>query len=68
MIPAASAAQILPSTGASGAIWASLAITALGWPHTTVTLIFLPFFPISIGTAFGGLVALDLFGLIRGWR
>ncbi|PVG04694.1 hypothetical protein CPB86DRAFT_771357 [Serendipita vermifera] len=68
MTSAASAARILPSTGASGAIWASLAITALGWPHTTVTLIFLPFIPISIGSAFVGLVAVDVVGLIRGWR
>ncbi|CAG7851580.1 Rhomboid-like protein {ECO:0000256/RuleBase:RU362115} {ECO:0000256/RuleBase:RU362115} [Serendipita indica DSM 11827] len=62
------ATQILPSTGASGAIWASLMVTALGWPHTTVTLVFLPFFPISIGTGVYGLVALDIIGLIRGWR
>lgn len=65
---APSAARILPSTGASGAIWASLMVTALGWPHTTVTLIFFPFVPISIGTGVFGLVALDLVGLIRGWR
>src|SRR4051812_46834727 len=61
-------APILPSIGASGAIWASLMLTSLAWPHTTVTLVFLPFVPISIGTGVFGLVALDVVGLIRGWR
>jgi len=59
---------ILPSIGASGAIWASLMLTSLAWPHTTVTLVFFPFVPISIGTGVFAFVTLDVVGLIRGWR
>lgn len=66
-VPAA-VSPILPSIGASGAIWASLMMTSLAWPHTTVTLVFLPFVPISIGTGVFGFIALDIVGLIRGWR
>lgn len=66
--PVTAVTPILPSIGASGAIWASLMLTSLAWPHTTVTLVFLPFIPISIGTGVLGFIALDIVGLIRGWR
>ncbi|GAA5982146.1 hypothetical protein JCM10908_004758 [Rhodotorula pacifica] len=59
---------ILPSLGASGAIYALVSLTALSFPSTSVSLIFLPFFPIPIGLATSALVAVDLIGLLRGWR
>ncbi|POY71850.1 hypothetical protein BMF94_5211 [Rhodotorula taiwanensis] len=59
---------ILPSLGASGAVYALVTLTALSFPSTSVSLIFLPFFPIPIGVAASALVAVDIVGLLRGWR
>ncbi|GAA6027718.1 hypothetical protein JCM8097_007998 [Rhodosporidiobolus ruineniae] len=66
--PQAVKAMMLPSLGASGAVYGCVALTALAFPETSVSLIFLPFFPIPIGAATATLVAVDLVGLIRGWR
>ncbi|ORY31599.1 hypothetical protein BCR39DRAFT_525865 [Naematelia encephala] len=59
---------ISPSLGASGAVYATLTLTALAYPNTSVSLIFLPFFPIPISLGVGGLVLFDIVALIRGWR
>lgn len=59
---------ILPSLGASGAIYAALTLTACAYPETSVGLIFVPFFSFPIGMGVAGMVTLDLIGLIRGWR
>jgi len=56
-----------PSLGASGAVYASLAVTALAYPHAQVYLIFLPMIPISIPVGFGGMLLADVIGLWRGW-
>ncbi|KAI0832024.1 hypothetical protein BC628DRAFT_1351246 [Trametes gibbosa] len=55
------------SLGSSGAIYAMLAITALGFPDAEVTLIIPPWYPINIQSGFMALVALDIFGVLRGW-
>lgn len=59
---------VLPSLGASGAIYATLTLTSLAFPEASVSLIFLPFIPIQIGYGVAGMVAVDVLGLIRGWR
>ncbi|GAA5965261.1 hypothetical protein JCM21900_006068 [Sporobolomyces salmonicolor] len=59
---------IVPSLGASGAVYACLTMTALSFPESNVSLIFLPFIPLPIGAATAGLVVVDLIGLLRGWR
>ena len=59
---------VLPSLGASGAIYATLTLTSLAFPEASVSLIFLPFVPIQIGYGVAGMVAVDVLGLIRGWR
>lgn len=59
---------VLPSLGASGAIYATLSMTALAFPEASVSLIFLPFVPVKIGYGVLGMVAVDAVGLIRGWR
>ncbi|GAA5968824.1 hypothetical protein JCM11641_000746 [Rhodosporidiobolus odoratus] len=69
VLPAAQVkASMLPSLGASGAVYGCVAMTALAFPETSVSLIFLPFFPIPIGAATASMVALDAVGLLRGWR
>ncbi|KAH7922601.1 rhomboid-domain-containing protein [Leucogyrophana mollusca] len=60
--------QILPSLGASGAIYAAVTVSALAFPDAEITLVFPPFFPIPIQTGVGALVMLDIVGVLRGWR
>ncbi|KAK8853462.1 hypothetical protein IAR55_004169 [Kwoniella newhampshirensis] len=59
---------ILPSLGASGAIYAALTMTACAYPESSVGIIFIPFIKLPIGLGVAGMVGLDLLGLIRGWR
>ncbi|KAG6900333.1 hypothetical protein C0993_012530 [Termitomyces sp. T159_Od127] len=59
---------ILPSLGASGAIYASVTLTALAFPDSQVSLIIPPSYPIDIQTGVGALVLLDIIGAARGWR
>ena len=62
------AARILPSLGASGAIYSCVIITALAFPEAQVSLFIPPTYPIPIQWGVGGLVALDIMGILRGWR
>lgn len=65
---AASKPLIPPSLGASGAVYACVTMTALAFPQAQVSLIFPPSYPLDIQTAVVGLVALDMVGIMRGWR
>lgn len=60
--------NILPSIGASGAIYSAVIVTALAYPHSEIALIFPPTPPIPIQWGTGALIALDCIGVIRGWR
>jgi len=65
---AAATPTILPSLGASGAIYSTVIISTLAFPDAEVSLVFppTPSFPIEYGV--GGLVLLDCIGVLRGWR
>lgn len=55
------------SLGASGAIYACVTLTAMAYPDTHISLLFLPWgVPIRLGV--GAMMTLDLVGIIRGWR
>lgn len=56
------------SLGSSGAVYAALVLTALVFPQAGVSLIFLPMTSVPIQWGVTGLVALDVLGLVRGWR
>ncbi|KAI0653004.1 hypothetical protein C8Q70DRAFT_1039429 [Cubamyces menziesii] len=56
------------SLGSSGAIYAMVVITALGFPDAEITLVIPPWYPINIQTGVGALLALDLLGVLRGWK
>ncbi|KLO17916.1 hypothetical protein SCHPADRAFT_867276 [Schizopora paradoxa] len=59
--------DILPSLGASGGVYALVTMTALAYKDAEVSMFFLPLsIPIQWGV--GGMVALDVLGIIRGWR
>ena len=60
--------EILPSLGASGAIYATVTMTALAFPDSQVALFIPPSYPINIQTGVGGLLLLDMIGIARGWR
>ncbi|CAI2181590.1 11894_t:CDS:2 [Funneliformis geosporum] len=58
--------NVMPSLGASGAIFACLAACAIQYPDSSVYLIFLPFFPIKISYALPAIMAFDLWGIFSG--
>lgn len=60
--------SILPSLGASGAIYATVTLTACAFPDTEIALLIPPTFPIPISWGVSGLVAIDVLGVLRGWR
>jgi len=59
---------IVPSLGASGALYGALTLVACAFPDSRVSIIFLPFFAFPITWGVGSMVALDVAGLIWGWR
>jgi hypothetical protein len=65
---AAATPTILPSLGASGAIYSTVIMSTLAFPEAEVSLVFppTPSFPIQYGV--GGMVLLDCIGILRGWR
>ncbi|KAF9461537.1 hypothetical protein BDZ94DRAFT_1196100 [Collybia nuda] len=60
--------DILPSLGASGAVYGAVTLTALAFPESQVALFIPPSYPISIQWGVGGLVLMDIVGILRGWR
>ncbi|KAF8624024.1 hypothetical protein AX17_007230 [Amanita inopinata Kibby_2008] len=60
--------SIRPSLGASGAIYSCVTMTALAFPESQVALFIPPTYPIPIQWGVGGIVALDIIGILRGWR
>ncbi|KAI8324149.1 rhomboid-domain-containing protein [Martensiomyces pterosporus] len=61
-------ALILPSLGASGAVYAVVGATMMMYPNAKIALIFLPFIPVTISQAFPALMAYDLAGAVLGWQ
>jgi rhomboid-like protein len=59
---------ILPSLGASGAVYAAATMTALAFPESQVALFIPPTYPINIQYGIGGLMLMDIIGILRGWR
>ncbi|KAF9578491.1 hypothetical protein BGW38_005671 [Lunasporangiospora selenospora] len=61
-------AKMIPSLGASGALFGCIGSVAYMYPETSVYVIFLPFFSIKIPMALGALMGLDLVGVLRNWK
>ncbi|KAG8214980.1 hypothetical protein J3R82DRAFT_8383 [Butyriboletus roseoflavus] len=59
--------KVLPSLGASGAIYAAVTLTALAFPDAQVQPIFVPI-SVSITTGVGAMVLADIVGALRGWK
>ncbi|KAI4523299.1 hypothetical protein K525DRAFT_236954 [Schizophyllum commune Loenen D] len=58
---------LLPSLGASGAVYSCLVITALAFPNAEVALFFPPGFSMNIQTGVAGAILFDLTGIVLGW-
>ncbi len=65
---AAPTSTILPSLGASGAIYSTVILSALAFPEAEVSLVFPPTPSFPIQYAVGGFVLLDCIGVLRGWK
>lgn len=59
--------QILPSLGASGAIYSLFIITALAYPDAQGMILFLPGLWIGLQHLAVVAVCADILGIIRGW-
>ncbi|KAG0248569.1 hypothetical protein BG011_010129 [Mortierella polycephala] len=60
--------KMIPSLGASGALFGCVSSTAYMYPDASVYIIFLPFLPIKIPVALGAMMGLDLVGIIKNWK
>lgn len=65
---AAPALLPMPGLGASGAVYSCLVVEAIHDPSHQIAIIFLPFIPFSIVYGVTGMIALDIIGVLRGWR
>ncbi|KAF8938957.1 Rho- GTP-binding protein RhoN [Haplosporangium gracile] len=61
-------AKMIPSLGASGALFGCISSTAYMYPDASVYIIFLPFLPIKIPVALGAMMGLDLVGILKNWK
>ncbi|KAI9345410.1 hypothetical protein BD770DRAFT_397006 [Pilaira anomala] len=59
---------LVPSLGASGAIYGLVASTAILHPNSSISLIFLPMIPIKLGYALPAIMSFDLAGIVFKWR
>ncbi|KAG1152063.1 hypothetical protein G6F37_000581 [Rhizopus arrhizus] len=59
---------LMPSLGASGAIYSLVASTAILHPNSSISLIFLPMIPIKLGYALPALMGFDLAGILLRWK
>jgi rhomboid-like protein len=59
---------ILPSLGASGAVYAAATMTALAFPTAQIALLIPPSYPIDIQYGIGAVMMFDVIGIMRGWR
>ncbi|KAG2213948.1 hypothetical protein INT47_001217 [Mucor saturninus] len=59
---------LIPSLGASGAIYGLVASTAVLHPNSSISLIFLPMIPIKLGYALPAIMGFDLAGIVFKWR
>jgi rhomboid-like protein len=65
---AAASPTILPSLGASGAIYSAVVMSTFAFPDAEVSLVFPPTPSLPIQYGVGGMVLLDCIGILRGWR
>ncbi|KAF9926138.1 Rho- GTP-binding protein RhoN [Linnemannia zychae] len=60
--------KMIPSLGASGALFGCVSSTAYMYPDASVYIVFLPFLPIKIPVALGAMMGLDFIGILKNWK
>ncbi|KAJ7091335.1 putative methyltransferase-domain-containing protein [Mycena belliarum] len=60
--------QLTPRVGGTGALYALIMLTALGFPSAEIALFYPPNYSLPVQWGAGGLILLDLLGIWRGWR
>ncbi|KAJ7668342.1 hypothetical protein B0H17DRAFT_1248473, partial [Mycena rosella] len=60
--------QLTPRVGGTGALYALITLTALGFPNAEIALFYPPNYSVPVQWGAGSLLLLDLFGIWRGWR
>ncbi|KAJ6518771.1 hypothetical protein C8R45DRAFT_949192 [Mycena sanguinolenta] len=59
---------LIPRAGATGALYALMALTALGFPNAEIALFYPPDYSVPVQWGVGSLLLLDILGIWRGWR
>ncbi|KAF8216458.1 hypothetical protein K438DRAFT_1657740 [Mycena galopus ATCC 62051] len=59
---------LIPRAGGTGALYALMALTALGFPNAEIALFYPPDYSVPVQWGVGGLLLLDIMGIWRGWR
>ncbi|KAI9291732.1 rhomboid-domain-containing protein [Neoconidiobolus thromboides FSU 785] len=62
------ASKLIPSLGASGAIFSLVGYTAYHFPEAKANIMFLPFLQFDLQWMLAAFMLLDLTGIVRGWR
>ncbi|KAJ2660032.1 hypothetical protein IWW48_003195 [Coemansia sp. RSA 1200] len=59
---------LIPSLGASGAVYGVVGATMLLYPNAPLAIILIPFVSFPISVLFPAMMAFDLIGLVRRWK
>ncbi|KAJ6581460.1 hypothetical protein B0H19DRAFT_1115304 [Mycena capillaripes] len=60
--------QLMPRIGGTGALYALMTLTALGFPNAEIALFYPPNYSLPVQWGVGSLLLLDILGILRGWR
>ena len=67
-LPALRKSTMIPSLGASGAVWSLIAFVGCQYPEAKMSIIFLPMVALPASQMVFGLAAVDMAGIVIGWR
>ena len=68
VLPALRERTMVPSLGASGAVWSLISFVGCQYPEAKMSIIFLPMFALPAYQMVIGLAAVDVLGVALGWR
>ncbi|KAJ7765387.1 hypothetical protein DFH07DRAFT_362899 [Mycena maculata] len=60
--------QLTPRAGGTGALYALMMLTALGFPNAEIALFYPPNYSVPVQWGVGSLLLIDILGIWRGWK
>ncbi|KAJ7115928.1 hypothetical protein C8R44DRAFT_832752 [Mycena epipterygia] len=60
--------QLTPRVGGTGALYALMTLTALGFPNAEIALFYPPNYSVPVQWGVTGFLLLDVLGIFRGWK